>query len=550
MLAPKKMLITSCFFSLLLVLSPILALAQLKNKNPENDFVAYFDKQKTEVSLSNKTKIFRKFNEQGFITEIKMDQNNDNKFDTVLLYDEQGLNLIEYKFDKNFDAKWDETLNCSKILAKISSSKHNINTKDSFDCISHLDIDLDGKMDVAYNRTTKKQIILNQKVFNKIKYDYVFNKKNKTKNEFSNFDINIPQYLRKLDSNEKRAVAAIPGAEAGLPLYMFGTCKEDKCIKEQGLFLLQALPKWKTMVEESLYYSEISANTKLSKEEKAKLNDRYSQFKRTKFDVLIHESCEAGDKLSGKKNFVAMSAYEVVSTMFQGMVDGAYNYDVDSNTGPDNLSHHFPVMTKYFGSNHPDNMPKIVCTDTFDVVDLKATISNYTCRDFGSNYKKGIEIVPISDKCKDVNDKSCKGFPAPAMYLSVDLKKKCDKEDIKEIIYEFNNTLAHEMLHSMGYESRDILNNPDVPVLEYAYACSMAFFPQVYGLNEDQESMLGAEGTGHCKLNTDDLIIEKDEVMCDLYNFCKFGQIHGPEYDRVKDCNKININERECSIIY
>ena len=486
-------------------------------QSSQSNINAFFEKNIAHSKLPSGANVWRKMNKSGFITSFEVDQNADNKVDAEYFYNADGSGLVKYNVDRNFDRVWDQTYECS-----IKNKKTECNLK--------VDVNLDGKMDFAYESVSKKKTILDQKVYKSLASNSSNESSKKIRSQKKRLSEKLVDYsLSPMKLTDHRSIAAIPDYEAGLPANLTNECNSSdaSCIIGQSHSLIQIIPKWEKMISKAMYYKHITGDKEPSTAEEKKLNAKYSEFRRTKYDFLIHESCDKADEINGKKNYMAETGFEVLEKTFEFLTN--QTLDTEYYAGR-NFSHHIPKLFKLLGSNHPDNMPKIVCEDMFFKEDNKLRGSRNECATTGLAGYKESEYYPASKNCHLSDISKCKPVPKPIMYLALEHKNCKNTEDqnyynnlTKE---EFKQTFTHEMFHLMDYDGLQIMAHDNIPYLEYPGACALAIFPKFYKLNQEQLDMLERTADSHCRNKPEEIENLKEDIYCELTNLCRFKITH------------------------
>ena len=499
--------------------------AEVKKSSSEysqSNINAFFEKNIAHSKLASGANVWRKMNKSGFITSFEVDQNADNKVDAEYFYNADGSGLVKYNVDRNFDRVWDQSYVCTT-----KNSKKECNYK--------IDINLDGKMDFAFDSISKKKTILDHKLYNKLAKTTKAGLDKKQKQHSTKKLVN--HNLSPMKLGEARSIAAIPGYEAGLPANLTTECNssDSSCIIGHSNSLIKIIPKWEKMIAKAMYYKHITGDKEPTTQEEKKLNAKYSEFRRTKYDFLIHESCDKADVINGKNNYMAETGFEVLQKSFDFL--SRETLSTEHYAGR-NFSHHIPKLFKLLGSNHPDNMPKIVCEDMFFKEEGKLVGSKDDCATFGLAGYEDIDYYPAGKNCK-INDISkCKAVPKPVMYLALEHKNCKSKEaetyynnDTKE---EFAKTFTHEMFHLMEYDGLAILAHDNIPYLEYPGACALAIFPQFYKLKQEKLDDLAMTADLHCRNKPEEIEEIKEDIYCELSNLCRYKVTHDSFSDESK----------------
>ena len=500
---------------LILLLSSSIALSSAKTTKPSSlQFLT--DKSQSKVSIGKKSILNREFDSEGFITRLSLDLNNDGKADAVYNYNKLNYKLDAYQIDNYLDGSPDETFSCKTL-------------KNKEICEYKLDLDNDKKMDFSLNVDSFKSSVLNNKILDKIR-------KNENKSIYS--------------VKKDRKTASIPGInegkslEAGIPGHLLNGCTDEKCRQDQAKVLFESYEKWSEQAKGDLYYPHITGSKKPSTKEEKRLAEFYKDFKRTKFDFLIHKSCDYENPGKKYNLDVAKAASFAVSEIASAISVEIY---ADEEEGP-SLDHHMPRFIKLMASNHPDNMPKIICGPML----LKSNkgwekIEN-SCDLFGgaldSRYKSNI----IHSKCNDKTKEGCLALPLPVLFMATP-DKKCDKNDTehnKQIVNEFPHTLIHELFHTMGHQGVAVLKTTDLNI-EYSTTCAFI-------INDNIESKLSVEhnnfiknlSSRHCRRPIQDTVNRPDEVRCELFYLCIFGRTHDRGNKTIDDCKRIIKNPNTC----
>ena len=489
-----------------------------KNFSKQKQISLFFDKSQSYVRLKNGTKIIRKYDRDGIITSISLDQNNDQRFDFIIYYSNKNNEQIitDYKIDSNFDQAWDIEYSCKK-------------NKNQLICVHSIDLDFDKKMDFSYNENTGTSTVLNQKLYEKL----IRNKEANDK-------------IAAIKKPDPRSPASLPQfEEAGLPSSLLNGCTDEECIKNQSSSLIEAMEIWEQMLEGSYYYKNINGDTEPKSEQQFKLNQKYADFRRTKFDVLIHKNCETkAIQDSFGKDYIFNKVFDSYDQLSKFVVSSTYDLGSDTSKNK-KMAQHLPKLIKMMGSNHPDQMPKIVCGDAIENTKFgnKQFERVLNCNSVGSAILSQSNFTPITETCKLNENQNCSKVSGPAVLLNLN-PEKCDgNQDL--VTKSITNTIIHEFFHTMNYIGLNVATFNKVPKIEYAYACAHSIVPGALKLDSNKSAEFYKMAKKHCARNDSDLIDKSDEVRCEIFNLCEHKQTHS----NTQSCEQVLANPNSCKKI-